>query len=104
MTHTAWDCYFWMVAALGGLFAIRAMRSVISIKLLPPGRPSAGPLPTVTMVVAARDEQARIETTVRGLLAQEGVDLRVVVVDDRSADGTGDVLRTVAATDPRLSV
>src|SRR4051794_11548695 len=104
MSLTAWDWYFWTVALLGGLFAIRALWSAISIRCLPPGRPTTGPLSTVTVVVAARDEEARIEATVRGLLAQEGVDLRVVVVDDRSADRTGDILRTVAATDQRLSV
>jgi hypothetical protein len=104
MSLTACDWYFWTVAALGGLFATRALWSVRSIKLLPPGRPGAGSTPTCTVVVAARDEQAGIEATVRGLLAQEGVDLRVVVVDDRSTDQTGTILRAVAATDPRLSV
>jgi cellulose synthase/poly-beta-1,6-N-acetylglucosamine synthase-like glycosyltransferase len=104
MSLTACDWYFWTVAALGGLFATSARWSVRSIKLLPPGRPGAGSTPTCTVVVAARDEQAGIEATVRGLLAQEGVDLRVVVVDDRSTDQTGTILRAVAATDPRLSV
>ena len=58
----------------------------------------------MTVVVAARDEAARIETTVRRLLAQRSVDLRLVVVDDRSADGTGDILRKLAVEDPRLEV
>jgi glycosyltransferase involved in cell wall biosynthesis len=70
------------------------------MRLLPPGRPRKGPTPAGTVVVAARDEGARIEATVRGFLAQEGVDVRVVAVDDRSAD----ILRAVAATDQRLSV
>jgi hypothetical protein len=104
MWLTAWDWYFWTVAVLGGLFSTCALWSANSIKRLPPGRPGAGPPPAVTVVVAARDEEIRIEETVRGLLAQEGVDLRVVVVDDRSTDRTGDILRTVAATDPRLTV
>jgi len=41
-----------------------------------------------SVVVAARDEEARIEDTVRHLLAQRGVELEVVVVDDRSTDRT----------------
>jgi cellulose synthase/poly-beta-1,6-N-acetylglucosamine synthase-like glycosyltransferase len=100
----AWDYYFWTVAAFGSLFATRALWSVTAIRLLSPGRPCEVPPPAVTVVVAVRDEQARIEVTIRGLLAQEGVDVRVAAVDDRSADRTGDILRAVAATDPRLSV
>ena len=58
--------------------------------------------PSVSVVIAARDEAARIEQTVRGLLGQEGVDLELIVVDDRSSDGTGEILRRLAADDSRL--
>src|SRR5881296_721063 len=53
------------------------------------GASSAGPLPTLSVVVTARDEAEAIETTVRRLLAQRYDDLEVIVVDDRSTDGTG---------------
>jgi hypothetical protein len=104
MALTAWDGYFWSVAVLGGLLALRAMRGVVSMRLLPTHQPRTGPRPAVSVVVAARDEETRIEAAVRGLLAQQGVDLRVIVVDDRSSDRTGDILRTLAAADPRLTV
>src|SRR5688572_16016120 len=39
-----------------------------------------------TVVVAARDEEAHIADTVRRLLAQRGVQMDVIVVDDRSTD------------------
>jgi hypothetical protein len=60
--------------------------------------------PSVTAVVPCRDEAAGVERAMRSLLAQEGVDLRVVAVDDRSGDGTGAILRRLAARDPRLEV
>ena len=49
-------------------------------------------LPSLSVVVTARDEIREIETTVRRLLAQTYPALEVIVVDDRSTDGTGEVL------------
>jgi glycosyltransferase involved in cell wall biosynthesis len=57
-----------------------------------------------SVVVAARDEAARIEETVRRLLAQQGVEIEVIVVDDRSTDGTSNILRRLAGEDARLRV
>ena len=57
----------------------------------------------VVVVVPARDEAGVIGESVRSLLAQDYAGpLRVVVVDDGSADGTGTVARAIG--DARLSV
>lgn len=61
-------------------------------------------LPKFSAVIAARDEEARIEATVRHLLAQRGVQIEVIVVDDRSRDRTGEILARLAAEDPRVQV
>lgn len=61
-------------------------------------------LPSVSVVIAARDEAARIEATVRGLMAQTRVELEVVVVDDRSTDATPQILARLAAEFSRLRV
>lgn len=70
--------------------------------------PPAHPAPVgeaVSVLVPARDEAARIPPTIRTVLAQEGVpDLEVLVLDDRSADGTAAAVRAAAAGDPRLRV
>lgn len=55
-----------------------------------------------SVVVAARDEQARIEQTVRRLIAQDGIEVEVIVVDDRSTDDTPEILRALAREDSRL--
>lgn len=60
--------------------------------------------PSVTVVVPARNECDRIEETVRRALAQCGVQLELVVVDDRSSDGTREILERLAGDEPRLRV
>jgi glycosyltransferase involved in cell wall biosynthesis len=58
--------------------------------------------PQVTVVVATRDRAAIVGDAVRCALEQEGAELEIVVVDDGSADGTGE--RLAAIGDPRLRV
>ncbi|HEY1933683.1 MAG TPA: glycosyltransferase [Acetobacteraceae bacterium] len=68
---------------------------------LPPARPAAGP--PVAVIVPARDEAAVIATTLRSLLAQDySGPFRVILVDDGSTDGTGEIARNLH--DPRLTV
>lgn len=66
--------------------------------------PDSDTIPSVTVVVPARNERDRIEESVQRLLAQRGVDLDLVVVDDRSDDGTREALERLRGEDPRLRV
>ena len=56
-----------------------------------PGPPTRGP--RVSICVPARDEAHNIEACVRAALASRWPDLEVIVIDDRSTDGTGDLAR-----------
>ena len=59
--------------------------------------------PSVAVVVPARDEAPLIEATLRSLLTQRySGPLRVILVDDDSADGTGGIARGIG--DSRLTV
>jgi glycosyltransferase involved in cell wall biosynthesis len=99
---------FWMgvlnvIAALGLLRSVlTAERRLVRLAdvALPPGEAP----PSVTVVVAARDEARGIEAALRSVLAQDHPAMDVVVVDDRSTDGTGDILRRMVAAEPRLRV
>lgn len=87
----------WLAIAVHDLLALRRL----------PDLPELGPPPTdadVTAVMAVRDDGAHVAESVRGLLAQQHVRLRAVVVDDRSSDGTACVLAELAARDARLEV
>jgi hopene-associated glycosyltransferase HpnB len=59
----------------------------------------------VTVVIPARDEAEHIADTLRSLLIQQfNGELKIVLVDDSSSDGTGALARELAVTDRRLSV
>ena len=60
--------------------------------------------PRVTVVIPARDEEAVIARCVASCLAQDDVDLDVIVVDDDSSDATAAEARRAAGDDPRLRV
>jgi len=53
--------------------------------------------PLITVIVPACNEEDKIEGTLRSLMAQEGVRLEVIAVDDRSTDRTGARMDAVAA-------
>jgi hopene-associated glycosyltransferase HpnB len=64
---------------------------------LPPADGVPGPWPDVAVLVPARDEADQLPATLPTLLAQRYPGrLRVVLADDGSTDGTGDVARALA--------
>jgi len=60
--------------------------------------------PMVSIIVPARNEEKNIERCVRSLLAQDYPRFEVIVVDDCSEDGTGQILAQLGHTDSRLKV
>ncbi len=86
------------------LVLARVWRTINAMRRLPSTADAGGPPPTVTAVLAARDEAHTVEAGVRSLLAQDGVDIQVIAVDDNSEDDTRAILERIAASDPRLLV
>ncbi|MEP6493715.1 MAG: glycosyltransferase [bacterium] len=62
------------------------------------------PTPFVSVIIPARDERRNIERCARSVLSSAYPAFEVIVVDDHSSDGTGDVARAIAAEDSRLRV
>ena len=95
----------WWLIALCGLWLLVAVHDLVAVRRLPslPSLPPATPPADVTVVMAVRDDVVHVEESVRRLLTQQHVQLRLVVVDDRSEDGTSAILPRLAATEPRLA-
>lgn len=60
--------------------------------------------PSVSIVVSARNEQDSIDTAVRSLLNLDYPNYELTVVNDRSTDQTGHILKTLQMQFPRLNV
>ena len=58
--------------------------------------------PLVTAIIPARDEEATLAECLATVCAQSYPALEVLVVDDRSTDGTAAIARRFAAADPRV--
>ena len=58
----------------------------------------------VAVCIPARDEEGNIGRCVRAVLASEGVDLELIVIDDGSTDATAEEARAAAGDDPRFQL
>jgi len=85
-------------------WAMALIRTIVNLALIPRLRAADKPTrePLVSVIIPARDEARIIERTVRAFLAQDYPNLEIIVVNDRSADATGEILRTI--DDERLRV
>lgn len=61
-------------------------------------------MPSVDVVVPCYRYGEVLPTAVRSVLDQPGVDVRVLVIDDASGDGSADVARSLAEADDRVEV
>ena len=87
----------WLAVSVRDALALRRLGALPGVDAPPDADP-----PGVSVIIAARDEEAGVEHTARTFLDQRGVDLQLVIVDDRSADATPDILARLAARDGRL--
>jgi glycosyltransferase involved in cell wall biosynthesis len=101
----------WVILALASaILLVWIMRNLMLTQtlrtqaLLRPG--AAGPLPAepppATIVVPARDEAGNIAACLATLQAQDYPNFEIIVVDDRSRDHTAEIVRGLAAADPRI--
>jgi chlorobactene glucosyltransferase len=83
----------WLGVLVFVLFIARLPRELPAVS----AAASTGPRPFVSVIVPARNEAVNIEACVRSITASTYPGFEVVVVDDRSEDGTGAIARSIAA-------
>jgi len=77
-------------------------RSVKALRNVVPDASQA--LPKVSIVVAARNEQRNIREALQSLLNLSYPEYELIVVNDRSEDGTQTILEQMSARQPRLKI
>src|SRR5262245_15870524 len=97
---------FWMAQLVEAIrFRMQAVwLSAVPVPAEPPGAETGEDWPSVAIVFAARNEAVMVERATRSFLKQDYPALQVIAVDDRSTDGTGTILESIAASDARLKV
>ena len=103
--HLFWTGLLAAVAFLWMLIAIELARGVPSMPSLRDFCPlQDARCPSVSILVAARDEAEKLPAALETFLALDYPSYEVVAVDDRSFDATGAILQVAAARDPRLKL
>lgn len=87
----------WLGACVVAGFARHRMTRLHAYRV-----PLPEPVPTLSIVVPAKDEVTGLRDCVMRVLAQDYPGAEVVVIDDRSTDGTGAILDAIAAAEPRV--
>ncbi|HZK79127.1 MAG TPA: glycosyltransferase, partial [Gemmatimonadaceae bacterium] len=89
----------WIISPIVTALRVHNSKSLDDESADPPANP-----PLVSVVIPARNEARNIERCVRSVLTATYPNLEMIVVDDHSTDGTGDIARRIAVEDSRVHV
>jgi len=100
---------FWWAAGTVTLAVWLAIAAIAAYNLrhiswLSPVAPRAGSEALISVIIPVRNEARDIAAALRSVLAQEGVRLEIIAVNDHSSDHSGAILDEAAGGDPRLRV
>lgn len=100
-------CVFTTLTAL--IWAGRLRMLLTANRRMPPLHSGMYPgplpdLPSVSMLLAGKDEERNIQACLESLLQQQYPNLEIIAVNDRSTDATGRMMDAIAAAHPNLHV
>ena len=90
-------CLPWYLVSWGIWLSLKQVQSLPSIS-------SDGDRinPRLSVIIAARNEAETIENALKSVLAQNYPNLEIILVNDRSNDGTDKILQKLAEKDPKI--
>ena len=84
--------------------AIYSHHKIPRLEQVAPPSPDDPPLPRLSIIVTAHNEERSMEPALRSLLDLRYPDYEVIFVNDRSSDRTAEIAERLSAGDPRLKV
>ena len=97
IAYVAIGCVYWLWMAVG---AVRVARGVPLLSQQDPPEPPQWP--RLSIIVPACNEADTLEPAMATLLEQDYPGLEIILIDDRSTDGTGEVVDRIASADARI--
>ncbi len=90
-------CLYWLWMFVGTVRFVRNVPLLAQSNAPPPQT-----WPKVSIVIPACNEAASLESALRSILKQDYPELEIILIDDRSTDGTAAIVDRMAADDPRI--
>ncbi len=92
-----------LVVWLGRLVLLGMFRRILPPLHVGMYADASEPLPTMTMLVAGKDEEANIESCLESLCIQDYPGLEIIAINDRSDDATAELMDRAAERQPALT-
>ncbi|HKN24891.1 MAG TPA: glycosyltransferase [Candidatus Acidoferrum sp.] len=103
--HLFWILLFGLIAFFWTTYGLKVAYGAMRLPWLKDYAPAAdAACPKLSLILAARDEREKLPAALATLVAIDYPCLEIVAVDDRSSDGTGQILDDFAAKHPQLKV
>jgi chlorobactene glucosyltransferase len=88
--------YISTVIFIGGIFIVYWLHNQYHLDIVVQQTPPPTVAPLISVCVPARNEERNIRACVESILAQDYPNFEVLILDDRSADGTSEILENLA--------
>ncbi|MFC1924620.1 glycosyltransferase [Chloroflexota bacterium] len=98
-----WHIYQGLITLCLAMFMVNLILNLRALHKLGNGKKELPvPLPLISVLVPARNEESDIVTCLESLRKQDYPNYEVLVLDDNSSDSTADIIDRISAIDPRV--